>query len=162
MKKVFISAVVLSLLIFITSIGFASFPRTDPHTEASGTFITTSTTINSEMDDKFNTVIDLRSVITYTGTLEGTSTLEGTLAMHRDESASFQGVETFIGLVNGVPGTLIFELAGNSDIYQAIQITGTITNATGQLAKLHGILSKTGIIKDDGPVGTYTVQISNE
>jgi uncharacterized protein DUF3224 len=159
MKKVLISTVTaLLLVIIITGIGLAALPQK----EASGTFVTTSTTIISEMDDKFNTVIDLRSVVAYTGTLEGTSTLEGTLIVYRDESASFQGVETFTGLVNGIPGTLTFKLQGSSDLYQAIQINNTITSGTGVLASLHGELSKAGIIKDNGPIGTYTGQISNQ
>ena len=159
MKKVLIStASVLLLVVVITAIGLAALPQK----EASGTFTTRSTTIISEIDDKFNTVINLRSVITYTGTLEGTSTLEGTLIVYRDESGSFQGVETFTGLVNGIPGTLTFKLEGNSDQYQAIQIDNIITSGTGALASLRGELSKTGIIKDNGPVGTYTGQISNQ
>jgi hypothetical protein len=163
MKKVFVStAIALLLLGIITNIGLASFPRRNTHTPASGTFVTTSTTIISEMEDKFNTIIDLNSIVTYTGSLEGTSTVYGTLTVDRDSSGSFRGVETFTGLVNGIPGTLTFELVGNSDLYQAIQITSTITNGTGQLANLQGVLSKAGIIKDNGPVGTYTGQIRNQ
>ena len=159
MKKIFVSAAAaLLLLMIITSIGLAALPRT----EASGSFITTSTTIHSETDDKFNTIIDLSSTVTYTGTLEGTSTLQGTLVVHHDESASFQGVEIFTGLVNGIPGTLTFKLDGDSDLYQAIQITNVITSGTGQLASFQGSLSKVGITKDNGPVGTYTGQMSNE
>jgi Protein of unknown function (DUF3224) len=159
MKKIFVSAVVaLLLLMIITSIGLASFPRT----EASGTFITASTTINSVTEDKFNTMIDLNSTVTYTGTLEGTSTLQGTLTIHHDESGSFQGVETFTGLVNGIPGTLTFKLEGSSDLYQAIHINNIITSGTGELVGLQGELTKAGIIKDDGPIGTYTGRISNQ
>jgi len=159
MKKIFVSAAVaLLLLMIITSIGLAAFPRT----EANGTFITTSTTIHSDTEDKFNTIVDLSSTVTYTGALEGTSTLQGTLIVHRDDSASFRGVETFTGLVNGIPGTITFKLAGSSDLYQEMQLTNIITSGTGELASLRGMLSKTGIIKDNGPVGTYTGQISNE
>jgi Protein of unknown function (DUF3224) len=146
------------LLIVITGIGLAAFPRT----EANGSFITTSTTIHNIMEDKFNDVIDLSSIVTYAGTLEGTSTLNGTLTVRRDGSAKFKGVETFTGLVNGMPGTLTFEIAGDCDLYQEIQLTNIITSGTGQLASLQGELSKTGMIKDNGPVGTYTGQINNE
>jgi hypothetical protein len=159
MKKIFVSiAVALLLLMIIRSIGLASFSRM----EASGNFITTSTIINSVNEDKFNTIIDLSSTVTYTGTLEGTSTLQGTLTIHHDESASFQGVETFTGLMDGIPGTLTFKLEGSSDLYQAIQIDTIITRGTGELANFHGTLSKVGIIKDNGPIGTYTGQIANE
>ena len=151
-------AMTLLVPIVIRGMGLAALSRT----EANGNFTTTSTTIISEIEDKFNTVIDLYSVVTYTGTLEGTSTLEGTLIVHRDESADFQGVETFTGLVNGIPGTLTFKLEGSSDLYQAIQINNLITSGTRELASFRGTFSKAGIIKDSGPVGTYTGQISNQ
>jgi hypothetical protein len=159
MNKFLVSAAIaLLLVIVITGIGLAAFPRT----EASGHFITTSTTIHSLMEDKFNEVIDLSSMVTYTGALEGTSTLHGTLTVRRDGSASFRGTETFTGLVNGIPGTLTFDIVGDCDLYQAIQLNNTITSGTGELAALQGELSKTGIIKDNGPVGTYTGQINHQ
>jgi hypothetical protein len=159
MKKIFVSTpIAVLLLIVITGIGLASVPRT----EASGNFITTSTTIQSATEDKFNEVIDLSSTVAYTGTLEGTSTVQGTLTVRRDGSAKFKGVETFTGLVNGMPGTLTFEIVGDCDLYQAIQLTNTITGGTGELADLQGELSREGIIKDNGPVGTYTGRIDNQ
>jgi hypothetical protein len=159
MKKIFISAAIaLLLVIVITGIGLAAFPRT----EASGSFITTSTTVHSVMEDKFNEVVDLSSTVTYTGTLEGTSTLRGTLTVRRDASANFKGMETFTGLVNGIPGTLTFDVVGDCDLYQGIQLTNTITRGTGEIASLYGVISKTGITKDNGPLGTYTVQIDYE
>jgi hypothetical protein len=133
-----------------------------PNTEASGSFITTSTTIHSVMEDKFNEVIRLSSTVTYTGTLEGISTLHGTLTVHRDGSANFKGAETFTGLMNGIPGTLTFNLVGSNDVYQAIQLNNLITSGTSALASLRGELLKAGIIKDNGPVGTYTGQIDHE
>ena len=126
----------------------------------SGAFITTSTTVHSSMEDKFNTIIELSSATTYTGTLEGTSTLSGTLVLHRDESGDFKGIETFTGSVDGKPGTLTFQVTGSSDLYQATQLTNSVTGGTGSLANLQGGLLKVGIIKDNGPEGTYTGQIS--
>lgn len=159
MKKFFVSAAIaLLLVVVITGIGLAALPRR----EAGGSFISTSTTIHNTMDDKFNEILDLSSTVTYTGTLEGTSTLQGTLTVYRDGSGKFQGVETFTGLVNGIPGTLTFKIQGDSNLYQAIQLTNVITSGTGELSNLQGEISKTGIIKDNGPVGTYTGQISHE
>jgi hypothetical protein len=157
-KRLFIPFVTIALLslIVIRGIGLAALPNT----EASGNFATTSTTIHRITDDKFNEVIDVSSMVTYTGTLEGTSIVEGTFVVHRDGSANFKGVETFTGSVNGMPGTLTFELAGSNDLYQEIQLTNRIISGTGELAPLQGGLSKTGIIKDTGPVGTYTGQIN--
>lgn len=159
MKKVFVSAALaVLLLVIITGIGLAALPRR----EASGNFITASTTIHSETEDKFNTIIELSSTVTYTGTLEGTSTLQGSLIVRRDGNADFEGVETFTGLVNGMPGTLTFKIEGSNDVYQAIQLTNLITSGTGELATLQGELSKKGIIKDNGPVGTYTAHLHNQ
>jgi len=152
--NVFLVIAVLTL-IGMRSLGLAALPTT----EASGSFSTTYTTIHSVMDDKFNEVTDLSSTVTYTGTLEGASTLQGTLTVHRDGNGDFQGMETFTGLVNGVPGTLTFKVVGSSDLYQTIQLTSTIISGTGGLANAEGALSMTGIIKDNGPVGTYTGQI---
>ena len=156
MKKFFVSAAIaLLIVILITGISLAALPSR----EENGSFITTSTTIHSSMEDKFNEVIDLSSTVTYTGVFEGTSTLDGTLTVHRDGSGEFQGVETFTGFVNGVPGTLTFKVAGSSDLYQTIKLTNLITSGTGELASLRGVISKTGVIKDNGPVGTYIWQI---
>jgi hypothetical protein len=159
MKKFLVSATIaLLLVIVITGIGLAAFPRG----EAGGSFSTTSTTIHSVMEDKFNEVIDLSSTVTYTGTLEGTSALQGTLTVRRDGSANFQGTETFTGLVNGMPGTLTFKVVGSSNLYQTVKLTNSITSGTGELASLYGVISKTGISKDNGPAGTYITQIDLE
>ncbi len=159
-NRLFILFVAVALLVPVAlrGISLAAFPRT----EASGSFVTTATTINSLTEDKFNEIIDLSSTVAYTGTLEGTSTLHGTLTVRRDGSANFQGMEIFTGLVNGMPGTLTFNFEGSNDLYQAVQLTNIITSGTGELASLHGMLSMVGIIKDNGPVGTYTGRISNQ
>lgn len=149
--------VVLLVLVAIRSV--MSFAHADE--KASGSFVTTSTSY-SETQDKFNTIVDMRSLITYSGALEGTSTLEGTLTVHHDGGGNFQGVETFTGLVDGTPGTLTFKVVGNSDLYQGIELTNLIIGGTGDLAGLRGVISKTGIIKDKGPVGTYKDQIEYE
>src|SRR5262245_61723616 len=132
--SVFLAIAILTL-IAMRSLGLAA----PPTTEASGTFIATSTTIHSVTEDKFNEIIDLSSTITYTGTLEGTSTLQGTLTVHRDGSGIFQGVETFTGSLNGIPGAFTFNVTGTSDLYQAIQLTNTITSGTGGLASFRGV-----------------------
>ena len=157
-KRLFIPFVTVALLslIVIRGIGLAALPNI----EASGSFVTTSTAIHRITEDKFNEVIDVSSTLTYTGTLEGTSIVEGTFVVHRDGSANFKGMERFTGLVNGMPGTLTFELMGSNDLYQEIQLNNLIISSTGELAGLQGELSKTGIIKDNGPVGTYTGQIN--
>jgi hypothetical protein len=159
MKKLFVSAVIsLSLVTVITGIVLASFP----HKEASGSFSTTSTAIHRVTQDKFNEVIDLESTVAYTGTLEGISTIQGTLTIHRDGNASFLGVETFSGQVNGTPGTITFKLKGNCAALEAMQFTSSITSSAGELAGLRGELLKTWTVKDNVRVGTYTGHINNQ
>ena len=158
-NRLFILFLTIALLVplAITGMGLA----VSPHTEATGSFSTTSTTIHRVTQDKFNEVIDLSSTVNYTGALEGTSTVDGTLTVRRDGSGHFQGVETFNGFVNGIPGTFTFKVTGSNNLYQAVQLTNIITSGTGELTTLQGELSKTGIIKDNGPVGIYTGQINN-
>jgi Protein of unknown function (DUF3224) len=139
-----------------------------PPTEASGTFTTTSATFNSMREVGGNTIIDLSSTIAYTGTFTGTSTVHGLLIFHSDGvgpqfppwRANFHDVEIFTGTVNGVPGTVTFNLNGSSDPSGAVKGTDTIVSATGELAGLHGVLSQVGKIETpSGPFGTYTGQI---
>ena len=74
--------------------------------------------------------------------------------------ANFHDIETFTGTVNGVPGTVTFNLNGSNDPTGAVKATATIVSATGDLAGLHGVLSEIGTVSaPSGPVGTYTGQI---
>ena len=131
-----------------------------PPTPASGTFTTTSSTVNSIRFDGGNVIIDLSGTVSYTGTFSGTSTINGTLIIHADGSANFHDGETFTGTVNGVSGTVTLNLNGRNDSTRAVQATDTIVGATGDLAGLHGVLSEVGTVTGPpGPLGTYTGQI---
>jgi Protein of unknown function (DUF3224) len=128
-----------------------------PPTPASGTVGNTSATFNSIRMAGNNLIIDLSATASYTGTFEGTSTIHGTLIVHADGSASFHDIETFTGTVNGVPGTVTFNLNGSNDSTLAVHATATIVDASGELAGLHGVLHEVGtVILPNGPVGTYT------
>lgn len=131
-----------------------------PPTPASGTVGNTSATFNSVRTAGGNLVIDLSATAAYTGTFSGTSTLHGILIVHADGSANFHDVETFTGTVNGVPGTVTFELNGSNDAALAVHATATIIGASGELAGLHGVLHEVGtVVIPTGPVGTYSGQI---
>jgi hypothetical protein len=69
-------------------------------------------------------------------------------------------VEVFTGTVNGVPGTVTFNLNGSNNPTGAFKATQTIVAATGDLAGLRGVLSQVGTIGPGGPLGTYTGRIS--
>ncbi len=108
-----------------------------------------------------NTMIDLDATIAYTGTFTGTSVVEGHLIIHADGSANFHDVETFTGTVNGVPGTVTWNLTGGGGLATAYYGTAVIVSGTGALADLHGVLRQVGQVDDPlaGPYGTYTGEI---
>ncbi len=128
---------------------------------ASGTLTYTSSTFNSVRFAGGNTIIDLSATVSYTGTFSGTSVIHGTLTLHPNGTANFRDIETFIGTVNGVPGTVTFNLKGSSDPALNVRATNVVVDATGNLANLHGVLSESAIVIDKavGPVGTYSGQI---
>jgi Protein of unknown function (DUF3224) len=131
-----------------------------PPTEASGTFTYTSSTFNSIREAGGNLIIDLSATVSYTGTFTGTSTVHGTLIFHANGRANFHDVEVFTGTVNGVPGTVTFNLSGSNDPALNLKATNAIVSATGELAGLHGVLSMSGSVQIPvGPFGTYSGQI---
>jgi hypothetical protein len=162
-KGLLLIAALAAIALLATSGAAAS-----PPTVASGTFTTTSATFNSTREAGGNTIIDVSATLAYTGTFTGTSTLHGLLIFHSDGvgpqfppwRANFHSVEIFTGTVNGVPGTVTFNLNGSNDPSGAIKATYTIVSATGGLAGLHGVLSQVGKIETpSGPFGTYSGQI---
>src|SRR6059058_1073176 len=138
----------------------ASGAAASPPISASGTFTYQSSTFNSVRSAGGNTIIDLSATVAYTGTFTGTSTLHGTLIFHTNGTANFHDIETFTGTVNGVPGTVTFNLNGSADAALAVHATATIIGASGDLAGLHGVLHEVGtVIVPTGPVGTYSGKI---
>ncbi len=161
---------VLMLFAVLAAVALGAAPgaAASPPTPASGTFTYLSSTFNSMRSAGGNTIIDLSATVSYTGTFSGTSTLHGILIFHSDGTgaqfppwrANFHDVETFAGTVNGVSGTVTFNLNGSNDPTGALKATDTIVSATGDLAGLHGVLSEVGTVPaPSGPVGTYTGQI---
>jgi len=131
-----------------------------PPTSASGTFTYTSSTFNNIREDGGNLIIDVSATVSYTGTFTGTSALHGTLILHANGSANFHDVEVFTGTVNGVPGTVTFNLSGSNDAAINLKATNAIVSATGELAGLHGVLAMVGSVQiPAGPFGTYSGQI---
>src|SRR5438876_11851185 len=147
---------VVVLLAAVTASGAAA----SPPISASGTLTYQSATFNSIRSAGGNTIIDLGATVAYTGTFSGTSTLHGTLILHPNGTANFHDVDTFTGTVNGVPGTVTFNLNGSNDAALAVHATATIIGASGDLAGLHGVLHEVGtVIVPTGPVGTYSGKI---
>jgi hypothetical protein len=131
-----------------------------PPTLASGAVGNTAATFNSVRAAGGNLIADVSATAAYTGTFSGTSTIHGTLIIHADGSANFHDVETFTGTVNGVRGTVTFNLNGSNDSALAVQATATISDTSGDLAGLHGVLHEVGtVVIPTGPVGTYSGQI---
>src|SRR6266480_3725782 len=159
---------VVGTLVVLLAAVVASGAAASPPISASGTFTYQSSTFNSMRSAGGNTIIDLSATVSYTGTFSGTSTLHGILIFHSDGTgaqfppwrANFHDVEIFTGTVNGVSGTVTFNLNGSNDPTGALKATYTIVSATGDLAGLDGVLSEVGTVPaPSGPVGTYTGQI---
>ena len=131
-----------------------------PPLVGSGTFTYQSSTFDGIRQAGGNTIIELSATVLYTGTFAGTSTLSGTLTLHPDGTANFHDVETFTGTVNGVPGTVTFNLAGTGPA-GLFKGTDVIVSGTGGLANLRGVLSEVGTVPAalPGPLGTYTGHI---
>ena len=156
-RRRLVRLVPLGVLLAVTAVAGAAAA---PPTTASGTVGNTSATFTSVRQAGQNLVIELTATRTYTGTFEGTSTLGGTLIVHADGSAEFHDVEVFTGTVNGVHGTVTFELIGRNDAELAVRSTSTIVGATGGLEGLHGVLHEVGtVVIPTGPVGTYTGRV---
>jgi hypothetical protein len=154
-RRVLLVPLVVLLAVVTTTSAAAS-----PPTLASGTVGNTSGTFNSIRTAGSNLIVDVSATAAYAGTFSGTSTLHGILIIHADGSANFHDVETFTGTVNGVPGTVTFNLDGSNDASLAVHATATIIDATGDLAGLHGVLHEVGtVVIPTGPVGTYSGQI---
>ncbi len=150
---------VLALVALAAVVG-ATGGAASPPTSASGAFTYTSSSFNSIRVDGSNLIVDLSATVAYTGTFSGTSTLQGTLIIHADGSANFHDVETFTGTVNGVGGTVTFNLAGSNGPDSVVHATAAIISATGGLGGLHGVLHEVGTVPSPtGPVGTYSGQI---
>jgi hypothetical protein len=131
-----------------------------PPTRVSGTVGNTSATFESIRAAGDNLIIELSATASYTGALVGTSTIKGTLIVHADGSASYHDVEVFTGTLNGVSGTITFNLNGYNDFDLAVHATATILDATGGLAGLHGVLHEVQtVVLPTGPVGTYSGSI---
>jgi hypothetical protein len=162
-QTLLLSLVMLAILALVG----ASSAAASPPTTASGTLTTTSASFGNIREVGGNTIIELTSTVDYTGTFTGTSIVHGTLIFHSGGTgaqfppwrANFHDVEVFTGTVNGVPGTVTFNLNGSNDPTGAFKGTMTIVSATGELAGLRGVLRQAGAIGPGGPVGTYAGQI---
>ena len=151
----------LVVVVVVVAAVAAGAAAASPPVSASGTLTYQSATFNSIRFAGGNTIIDLSATVAYTGTFSGTSTLHGTLILHPDGTANFHDIETFTGTVNGVPGTVTFNLNGSADAAAVVSATDVVLDASGDLAGLHGVLTEAAVVLDPlvGPIGTYSGQI---
>jgi hypothetical protein len=147
----------LVVVVVVVAAVTAGAAAASPPVSASGTLTYQSATFNSIRFAGGNTIIDLSA----TGTFSGTSTLHGTLILHPNGTANFHDIETFTGTVNGVPGTVTFNLNGSADAAAVVSATDVVLDASGDLAGLHGVLTEAAVVLDPlvGPIGTYSGQI---
>lgn len=150
-----LAALLAPFVALLATVGVGGATASAP-TTASSTVSNTSATFNSVRAMGDNLIADVTATAAYTGTFTGTSTINGTLIIHSDGSASYHDVEVFTGTVNGVPGTVTFNLNGSNDAELNAHATATIVSAAGGLAGLHGLLHEVQtVVIPTGPVGTY-------
>jgi Protein of unknown function (DUF3224) len=132
-------------------------------TAASGTFATASiVSFDLVRSADGNDFFDVTGTTAWTGTFSGTSTEVGTVTFHVSGVDNFHAISTFTGTVNGVAGTVTFELTGrNTPGGVRLRASANIVAATGGLAGLHGSLTWQGTVGPDGPIGTYSGQIES-
>jgi hypothetical protein len=144
------------LAVVLTAVATAGAAASPP-VPASGTVGNTSATFNDVRQAGTNLIVDVSGTAAYAGTFVGTSTINGTLIIHADGSANFHDIEVFTGTVNGVPGTVTFNLNGSNDAALHVHATATIVDASGGLEGLHGVLHEVQtVVFPTGPVGTYS------
>jgi hypothetical protein len=132
-----------------------------PPMPASGTFTTASIlSFDLVRSAGGNDFIDVIGTTAWTGTFSGTSTEVTTLIFHPTGDVTLHAISTFVGTVNGVAGTVTFEVTGRT-AGDVIRTTGTIISATGGLAGLHGVVTWEGTVGDNGPLGTYSGQVES-
>ncbi len=149
------------IVLAVVAIGAApGVAPASPPAAVSGSYVYTDSWFESFRSAGGNAIIELHATVEYTGTFTGTSTVHGKLIVHADGSANFHDVEVFTGTVNGVPGTVTFNLTGSNDSALDVKITSTIVSATGGLKGLHGVLRLAGSVRfPQGPFGTYSGRI---
>jgi len=152
----------LLLLPIAVLLGIGSAPAAaSPPTSAHGTFTYLASTFDDVRVEGGNTIIDnLSATVSYTGTFSGTSTLHGKLVLHANGTANFHDIETFIGSVDGIPGSVTLSLEGATNPNGVVNATDTVLHATGALDDLHGVLDLVGSVPNpSGPVGVYSGQL---
>jgi uncharacterized protein DUF3224 len=93
----------------------------------------------------------------YSGAFNGTTIGNSTLAVDSTTgSFTVHGLHTFTGTVNGIQGTLIFQIVATGTFGLSFLGQFTIVSGTGGLTNLHGEGTLQGI---PGYAGTYTAQI---
>lgn len=155
--RVCVALVALMAVFAVGGVGSAAASTTLP---ASGTFAYGPATVDSVSQDGGNVIMTVTCAVTYTGTLSGTGRVRGTLILHADGSANFHEVGTFTGTMNGMAGTLTFNIDGTGrGNPTVIQSHAVIVRGTGTLADLHGVINEVGTLSQGNPVGTYSGQI---
>ncbi len=159
MKTFFKPLAVLTPLLFllIASPLMSTAHATTP-TPASGTFSTaalTNVVVRPAGPAGGNAIVTDISTFTLTGTFSGTAVLQERYVLRADGSYTDHGVQTLTGTVNGVSGTVTFNITyrGNATSFQGHFV---IIAATGGLANLHG----QGTFEGDATgAGTYSGQV---
>ena len=158
MKRLFVFAVVLGLLVVMVS--SVSVVGASASQAVSGAWQIGSIISSSAQPVGENCIIELVDTVNFQGDLVGTST-QHTRILHLgpcDQPAAevFQSRGTFQGTVANVSGTFDFQLLGSADAQGNVQGSLVILNSSEGLANLHGAITLTGPLF---PGGSYSGDI---
>ena len=159
MKRLFVFAVVLGLLVVMVS--SVAVVGASASQAVSGDWQISSIISSSVQPVGENCIIELVDTVNFQGDLVGTST-QHTRIMHLgpcDQPAAevFQSRGTFQGTVANVSGTFDFQLQGDADAQGNIQGPLVVLSGTEGLTNLHGQIALTGQLASGG--GTYSGDI---
>jgi len=146
-------AIAVALAAGAAALALAASASASRPVSASGGFTVTAfnETFVKQVDG--NLFFSAHDFASYTGTFAGTHVFDGTIEVFKDGSASFHGIATFTGAVDGCgTGTVVFEVDGAADP------SGTITRDHQQTLSGKGTLPVHGSLDFVGalPALTYT------
>ena len=149
--------IVLALLVPLLALLAPSPASAATRLAASGEFVQTSFTVTGSRVAGSLTFLSFVETDTLTGTLSGTSEIVGECIFFSSGEGMCKAQETFIGTVDGMPGTLEFH-----DVVTIDNNAGTVegrfmvVDGTGELEGLHG----QGTFSGAGGAGTYAATVT--
>ena len=132
-QKTLFSALMMSLVLV------PSVAATPPEA-VTGTITLVSSLVTSSRQAGPNTISTAVNTIVIAGDVSGTATFELRQVTHGDGSINTHGVATCACTIDGMSGTVVFNVAGTGSLGPPFTFSGTavVLSADGDLEGLHG------------------------